>query len=437
MALSGGVDSVALLAGLVMLRRKHARWGALPLRAVHVHHGLRPAADDWARHCRTLCREWDVPLIVRRVKVPQGRGLSLEAEARTVRYAALGRGLRREEWLLTAHHVDDQLETQLLQWMRGAGVAGLAAMPPIMTFGRGALVRPLLGETRAALVSWAKSQRLAWVEDDSNVDERFDRNYVRAKVLPVLRARWPAAALVAARSAAHLREARELLEALAASDFAAIGVEGHQINIAKLSKLSPARQRNVLRYWLEREGLVQPDVVHLERIRRELPAARRDANPLVRWQGGEVRRFRGRLIIVRLEPEATPGEATRRPWDWRRSRRFELGGGAGVLRLVADPHGSLDGTRLPARLWVGRREGGESLALRRGGPRRRLKELLRDSAVPPWLRNRLPILFDGPEIDSAGIIAVADLFVAAAYIAHGDATPTRGRFRLVWEGRVC
>lgn len=435
-ALSGGVDSVVLLNALVTLRRGSARWRNVALRAIHVNHGLRPEARAWARHCRALCRALDVPLSVRRVTVADLAGRSLEAEARRARYAALGRGLRRHEWLLTAHHEDDQLETQLLQWMRGAGVAGLAAMPPLAAFGRGALVRPLLGETRATLETWARARRLVWVDDDSNVDVRFDRNYLRSQVIPTLRARWPAATTVAARSAAHLREAREMLEALAQMDLASLGAEARSIEIAALAMLSPARQRNVLRHWLHREGLVPPDAVHLERIRSELPAARADANPFVSWAGGEVRRFRGRLYAlaaIGAEVGARSRDGARRNWNWRRRKRFELGAGAGTLRLVADRHGSIDARSLPPQLWVGTRRGGERLAIKPGGARQTLKELLRSSAVPPWERERLPILYDGAQ--SAAVVAVADLFVAAAHLAHGDATPARSRFRLVWEGR--
>lgn len=436
--MSGGVDSVVLLAALAALRRERKRWRGVPLRAVHVHHGLHPAADEWARHCRTLCRELGVPLQVRRVRVASGAGASLEAEARRARYAALERGLRRDEWLLTAQHVDDQLETMLLQWMRGAGVAGLAAMPQRALFGHGWLMRPLLSMSRDDLLRVARAQRLAWVEDDSNLVERFDRNYVRAQVVPMLRARWPSAARVAARSAAHLGEAKELLEEFAALDVADLSAPGGAIDLSRLAALSKARQRNALRHWLTGRGLTTPDTVHLERIRVELPAARADAQPAVRWAGGEVRRFRGLLHAftptesAAMSKPLTSGTApARQPWDWRRRRRFELGENRGALRLVADAHGNIDGARLPERFWVGVRRGGEKIRGTVNGPRQTLKEWLRSAAVPPWERERLPILFTS----SGTVIAVADLFVDAHYRRDPRAAPTRGRFRLEWEGR--
>lgn len=386
-----------------------------------------------------------MPLSVRNVTVPRLRGRSLEAEARKARYAALGKGLRRHEWLITAHHEDDQLETLLLQLMRGAGVAGLAAMPRDAAFGVGRLVRPLLGESRSALEQFARSQALDWVEDDSNIDERFDRNYLRRRVLPVLRERWPAASRVASRSAAHLGEARALLESLAVQDLLAVEVDGGCIELARLARLDVARQRNVLRHWLSQRGLGIPDSVHLERIRHELSAARADAMPSVRYAGGEVRRFRGRLYA--LPPARPPALPTsRRAWDWRRQSSFDLGEGRGALRWVRDPHGPVNAGSLPEVLWVGGRGGGEKLALETDGPRHALKELLREAALPPWERESLPIVFDQRGV-RAEVVAVADRLVAAPFRAMGRSRAgrrpagrsprARGRLRLVWEGRFC
>ena len=170
MALSGGVDSVALLLALQQLRRRSARWRRFTLRAVHVNHQLRPAARSWEQHCRRLCAALDVPLVVRRVRVPQGPGRSLEAEARQVRYAALTRAMPTSELLLTAHHLDDQLETFLLQLLRGAGVAGLAAMGECTRLGERWLLRPLLSEPRSELETFARASAVAWVDDEGLID---------------------------------------------------------------------------------------------------------------------------------------------------------------------------------------------------------------------------------------------------------------------------
>ncbi|MFZ9652162.1 MAG: tRNA lysidine(34) synthetase TilS [Steroidobacteraceae bacterium] len=428
-ALSGGVDSVALLAALGAARKTDRTLARLPLRAVHVHHHLQAAADDWARHCRMLCRSFSVPLTVRHVSVSRVRGTSLEAEARRVRRAAFEQVLRRGEVLLTAHHEDDQLETVLLQLMRGAGVAGLAAMPACAPFGRGWSLRPLLGSSRAELVDFALQAKLDWVEDDSNVDERFDRNYVRRRIVPLLRARWPAAARVAARSTAHLAEARELLGELAAIDLSSL-VEGEALALDKLAKLGLARQRNALRAWIAACGASLPDATHLERVRRELPAARADALPVVQWPGGRVRRFRGLLHcdVPQAPPRNLPASMV---WDWRRQRALELGEGRGRLRIVADPHGPILRAHLPARLQVRFRNGGERIEVERGAGRQSVKELLRARGVLPWRRDDVPML-----CAAHTPLALGDWVVAASLRAGAE---RRGRVRIEWTGagRIC
>jgi len=429
-ALSGGADSVALLRALQQLRRRSTRWRRFTLRAVHINHQLRPAARSWEQHCRRLCAALEVPLLVRRVRVPQEPGRSLEAQARQVRYAALMRALSPGELLLTAHHQDDQLETFLLQLLRGAGVAGLAAMGEYTRLGRPTqgstgqrlgdrwLLRPLLAEPRSELEAYARASGVSWVDDDSNVDERFDRNYLRHRVLPLLRERWPAVASVVARSAAHLGEAQALLREQAQADLERLAPEG-PLELAALRALSVARQRNALREWLRAAGLPLPDRVHLERIRCELPAARADAQPFVRWGSAEVRRFRGCLYALAQPPAAVrEGE-----WRWQRGRPYVLGEGRGVLRLRRDPAGELDARRLPAVLSISGRAAGE--------PRRSMKELFRVAAVLPWERRHWPLLRAG---DASGpIVAVVELAIDAAYRAETGRTPARDRLRLIWE----
>src|SRR5580704_2983267 len=212
-AFSGGADSTALLAALVPLREPRLR-----VRAVHVDHQLHPDSKLWSAHCRRVARDLGVPLRVRRVDAVARGGASPEAAARAARYAALATGLAAGEALLTAHHADDQLETVLLQLLRGAGVTGLAAMPALAPFAAGQLARPLLGIQGRALRAFVQRAGLPWLEDPSNQSEDFDRNYLRARVLPALVARWPAAAATVARGARHAAEAQWLLDELACAD---------------------------------------------------------------------------------------------------------------------------------------------------------------------------------------------------------------------------
>lgn len=439
-AFSGGRDSWALLAACAQLRDEGALAGH-SLRAIHVDHGLQPRSADWARYCRRLARSVAVPLTVRKLEISLQRGDSLEAEARRHRYAVFADWLRRDECLLTAHHLEDQAETVLLQLMRGAGVRGLAAMPAAMTLGRGALWRPWLEVPRAALEdllnSLASTRSQPWIEDPSNQDLRFDRNYLRSEVFPTLTARWPAAASVIARSAGHLGEARTLLDELAATDLASLRpaqASPAVIELTALAKLGVARQRNALRAWLAAAGLPLPDTQHLERIRCELPRARADAQPVVRWAGGEVRRFGDRLYVMTKESVAalsTANASVREPallhWRWRVGEVLPLGPGQGSLQLLRDAQGPLSAERLPKTLWVRTRVGGESIALAVGPGRRRIKSLLREARVLPWWRERVPLLGVDDEV-----IAVGDLFSSAPYRA-GAGEPARDRLRLIWQ----
>jgi len=260
-ALSGGLDSSVLLHAMTALRDAP---DARTLRAVHVDHGLQPESVAWAEACRALCRRLGVPLEVATLSLSLPPGASVEAEARDARYAALAARLRPGEWLLTAHHRDDQLETVLIQLLRGAGVAGLSAMPELARLGAGWHARPLLGLDRPAIAAYAGQQGLDWVRDPMNDSTRFDRGWLRERVLPAIRERWPAASATVARSASHLGEARRLLDELAQADAAGI-VEGGRLVIDGLQCLSQERQVNLLRWWIRSRGL---------RRRRRAQAAR-------------------------------------------------------------------------------------------------------------------------------------------------------------------
>lgn len=414
-AVSGGVDSVALLSALCEMP------APVPLRAVHVNHHLHPNAALWERHCRRLCRDLEVPLSLRHARIEVRRGASLEAVARDARYRLLRAALRPGELLLTAHHLDDQLETVLLQMLRGAGIAGLAAMPSLTRWGGAWLGRPLLQVPRAALVAWASASGLHWVDDDTNVDERFDRNYLRLRVLPVLRARWPSAARTVARSAAHLGEVLGILTEVTERDLAGLR-RGDALDGRALVDLPVARQRLALRAWLAERGAAPPDSAMVEQIRRLTDAVRPDAAPVLRWPGGELRRFRGWLHVV--VPAATGSLIDVPSWSWERRRRLALGDGRGVLVLRRDPRGDIDLDRLPASLSIRFRHGGERVALRDGAGRRELKELLRAAAVLPWMRGRIPLVFGGESL-----LLVPGVCVAGVCAATGR---SRRRATLAW-----
>ncbi len=296
MAFSGGLDSTVLLHLLAQLARSEA----LPaLSALHVHHGLQAAADGWPAHCQVVCRSLGIPLRVERVQVAVGG--SIEQAARDARYRAFQANLGEGQVLLTAQHLDDQAETLLFRLLRGAGLRGLAAMPASRPLGGGRLCRPLLGVSRAELEAYAQTHRLDWVEDPSNQDPRFSRNYLRREIMPRLASHWPQAVAGMARCAAHLREAEDLLAELAAIDLRACRQPSEldwpdwldlpRIALEPLRRLSAARQRNLLRAWLGQLTRL-PDSDHWAGW-ESLRDAGDDADPIWRLESGELRRGAG------------------------------------------------------------------------------------------------------------------------------------------------
>ena len=422
-AFSGGVDSTALLGALAQVRPR-----PFALRAVHVDHGLHRDSARWGAECRRLARRLGVPLRVVRAEVRSAPGVSLEEAARTARYRALGADLKRGEVLLTAHNQDDQLETVLLQLFRGCGLPGLSAMPAAAPFGATRLLRPLLGFTRAQLAEWVEAEGLPVVFDESNVDERFDRNYLRHRVLPAVRARWSGVAAAVARTARHAAEGQQLLESLARADVERAS-DGAGLSAKTLRALPLSRRRNALRWWIARSGRILPDARRLEQIAVVLLEARPDAHPQVAWGDARIERHAERLSI---EPASSPAEHGPRgqqiAWDPRRTPRCELPPGCGALELRPDALGPLDLDALEAlgpALRVRWRRGGERLRVRSGEGRRALKSLLQEAGVPPGERARLPLVFCDETLVAAG-----DLWLDARVRA---AAGSRRRARLTWN----
>jgi tRNA(Ile)-lysidine synthase len=413
-ALSGGLDSSVLLHAMADVARAHST----RLRALHVDHGLQAASAAWARSCRDACKAAGIPLQVVSLDLDVPRGASVEAAAREARYSALAAELTAGERLLTAHHRDDQLETVLIQLLRGAGVAGLAAMPARARLGLGWQLRPLLGVDRAELRAYADRHGLAWHEDPMNEALRFDRGYLRARVLPAIRERWPAAAATVARSALHLGEASRLLEGLAAADGAGL-VDDGRISLAGLERLPRERQVNVLRWWLRAEGLRPPAAAQLGAGLPDFFSARPDGAPCLAWPQGEIRRYRGKLYAGPPLP-AGPRAVAR-----GESATFDLGPGLGFLRLVEASEGGLR-TPLPAAPELRFRVGGESLKPHPGRPRKRLKDLCQEAGVVPWMRDRLPLLYVGERL-----AAVGDLWIDEEF----EAAPGQAALKPVWSGR--
>ena len=408
-AYSGGMDSHVLLHVLTLPEMGLKQ----TLRAVYVDHGLQGASNAWGEHCARVCRELGVPFRSLKVDARAKAGESPEAAARRARYAAFSAQIDTETALLTAHHCDDQAETLLLQLLRGAGPHGLAAMPNAARLGQGWLLRPLLEVSRPELSTYARQHHLRWVEDGSNTDTDFDRNYLRLRVLPLLQERWPSVCRNLARSARLCAEAAEGLDSTAAADLRQVITERPDaLHLPHLIALSDLRQRNVVRYWLRQLALPMPDHRQLRHLLHDLINAREDRQPCVRWPGGEARRYRQTLYAM---PPLTRHQPDQR-FVWR-----AVGGnwpplnlpGIGQLRLQQRVGDGLRFTALAdLSLTVQFRTGSERF--RPAGRRhsQELKKLLQDAQIPPWQRDRLPLLYHQHEL-----LAVVGLGIAAEHRA--------------------
>ncbi len=415
-AYSGGLDSTVLLYAMKTLAEAGR---ARSVRAAHVDHGLHELSGQWAAHCRRQADEWDIPLIVRSADIHPVAGESIEALAREARYRLLAQALNADEVLLTAHQQDDQMETMLLQLLRGSGVRGLSGIVRRARFGPGWHVRPMLDFPRAALSAYASGAGLSALTDLSNQDHRFDRNFLRHRVLPVLTSRWPGAGASLSRSAHHCAEAAALLDDLAELDAGGLA-QDRPLPLQALEKLSPVRQKNLLRFWIRRLGLPLPSTRKLTSLREQLTCASPDAMPSVSWPGAQVRRYRNGIYFFRpLPPDS------RRPRGvWDLSAGFQLGAGWGSLRVEDAPGEGMSPQKVGRRLDVRFRTGGERLLLPGRRERKQLKKLFQEAGIVPWMRSRVPLLYKGDQL-----VAVGDRWICADFVA----VPGEKGLRIVWD----
>ena len=427
LGLSGGVDSVVLLYLLQQLS-PHYSWR---LSALHVHHGISPKADSWAAFCAGLCARYGIPLQIEHVDIAPLRAHGIEAAARKLRHAAFAR--QPCGFVALAHHADDQAETLLLQLLRGAGVKGAAAMPlvkratphtpgSLAAEGRAhhpILLRPLLHCSRQEILDYAAANSLKWIEDDSNADDSYPRNFLRHRVLPLLGEKFPAYRDTLARSAQHFAETNELLDDLARLDAQSLlplpsgeRGKGHDatLEVPRLQPLSKPRAKNLLRYFLHSHGAPMPQAMQLDDMLQQLCGARKDAAVCIAYGGWEVRRYQGRAYVQHALGEFDPnlilqwhGEAE---LDWPALntrlcfiRAQEMGISLAKLQ------------RAPVTLRL--RQGGEAMRPHPNAATRTLKNLLQEHHVPPWQRDRLPLLYCGDELACVPGAAIAAEYQAA------------------------
>lgn len=390
---SGGVDSTVLLHWLW----RCAQASGTALRAVHVHHGLQPAADDWVRHCQQQCAALGVELAVHHVQIDDSTGLGLEGAAREARRAAFAAELCEGETLALAQHQDDQAETFLLRALRGSGVDGLAAMADDSQLGTHRLWRPLLHAPRTALLDYARQHALRWIEDPSNAEDHADRNFLRLQVLPLLRQRWPHAAAALAGSALHCRQTRELLDEEDAELIAHLEVAPRVLSLQLLRQVSPGRAARVLRAWVIGHGAAPLPATVLQQGLDELLPAGNDRQARVRWHDHAIQQWRDHAYLLPAQLPSLP-RAWQTEWDGHAPLPLPDGG---QLRLQG-------AAAFERPLQVRARVGGERILLPGRQHSHALKNCLQREHLAPWRRAQLPLIFDGPQL-----LAAADVVISA------------------------
>jgi tRNA(Ile)-lysidine synthase len=397
-AISGGIDSMVLLDAMVHI----AAGRALQISAVHVHHGLSPNADRWARFCGEQCASRAVPLTVHRLDLQRRSGQSLEALARARRYEHLMSC--DVDVIALAHHADDQAETVLLQLLRGSGPRGLSAMP-VFRRGTPALLRPLLSLRRETLVAYAKHRGLDWIEDESNADTTHRRNFLRQEITPRLAAGFQGYPATLARAASHQAEASELLDELAALD-AEGAIDRVGLDRAQLAGLSNARAANLLRWFLRREGLRPPTDARLGDVLRQLRSASADARTRIAHDGAEIGCHRGRVVVH--APTTSPFAV-----DWDGAPEVHLPGGILTFEPV-DGEGIASARLALAPVTVRSRAGGERIRLAANRPRHAVKKLLQQENLNVWQRQALPLVWCGDKLVAIPGVGVDIAFQGAA-----------------------
>lgn len=388
LGLSGGVDSVVLL-------HLFAQMPQLKLRALHIHHGLSPNADHWAHFCRQLCDNYAIPFCEQKVTVKGIQGL--EANARQARYEAVGQIILPDEVFVTAHHLDDQAETFLLALKRGSGVKGLSAMQAIGSLQNFTIFRPLLSLTKNEIIAYAEQQNLHWINDESNTDNRFERNFLRNQILPQLNQRFPHFNQMVARAAAHCAEQQSLIEELLHHELQQRLGAQQTLDIRGFEAFSSLKQRQLLRLWLEENGVPMPSQKQLQAVISELIFAQADRHPEIRLGDISLRRYRHALFVVATRPDIEP-----QSWDISPQigeyRHTILGS---IHRSAEALSGNIFGKS--HRLLLPDALKNQKLTIKTGVKgnvsqytkphREAMKKIWQQYAVPPWERTRTALIF--------------------------------------------
>ncbi len=399
-AYSGGRDSHVLLHALWQLQStQHFKLGA-----VHVNHNLQPDALKWETHCKNICESYGIPFRALSLQLSIKSGQSLEEVARLARYDAIAEIMTENDLLLTAHSQDDQAETFMLQLIRGAGLKGLAGISKIKTLGKGALARPLLEVSRACITEYAKKHQLAFVEDTSNSNLRFRRNFLRSKVFPELEKVNPSVADCIARSAKHCQQANALLTEYIKEEVAhCIGDNKATLKVDALLMLGPLKQEYVLRHWLSSQQVRLPSTRKFQELLQQMLYAKEDAVPCISWGLWQVRRHQNCLYLC--ENKTLP---ILEPVTWHLHEKMVLNDGSSWQATLTFGKGIKKSKLEAKQLNIAPRKGGERCRLQGHKNSRPLKKILQERGLPVWLRNNIPLFYADQELVGVGSLFICE-----------------------------
>lgn len=419
---SGGLDSTALLKLLLQWRSENSI--AIPITAIHVDHGLQADSPAWGKHCEQVCESLQVNFCRFAANVELA-GKGLESAAREARYQIFKDQLSSGDVLFLAHHLDDQIETFFLRLMRGAGLQGLSGMPGQRQLGAGEIARPLLGVKRQELEAFAQHWQLTSIEDPSNSDTSLDRNFLRATVLPLLETRWPGYRGTVSRASGHLNDAAQRLHSESLTPQHVVGTLGDPgVQLAPLLSVTYEETASALRHWLQEQGQQPPSRAALMEFVRQLHVtqARSNSSPRLKCSAYVLERFRGVLYLLPVEMLTLPLADV---WLAAGEHVHILG----VGQLSLEPTTGLGVQLSPGeRLRVAWRLGGERCQPVERNRSSSLKKLLQEYAVPPWWRDRVPLLY----LDSE-LVAVGSLWHCKQTRSAGSLVPPKQLYKVCWQ----
>ena len=394
---SGGMDSSVLLHLVSALLKNGTDFGSVRIpfhaHAVHVHHGLSADADAWEAFCRRHAAQAEIPFTTLRVKVSQDKNQSPEEAARTARYEAFRRFMQSGDVLLLAHQQDDQAETLLLQLLRGSGPQGLAAMPEFRQFARGFILRPMLKLPRSRVSAYARENGLHWVDDLSNANTDYDRNYLRRRLVPVIAERWPQWSRTLGRAADHQSEAAAVMNQAADGLLKLCMGSDNTLDVAAVLPLNDNEKRLLLRRWLQQCGMKPPSLRRLRHLIASFLSGLSSSGGVVCWPGTEVRRYRNKLYAMEpLLPITQKPEVV-----WRSDTDLNLPQVNKTLSWCQLREQSPE-LAAASSLVVRLRCGGETYLHPGKKFHKPLKKLFQELGIPPWQRDRIPLIYAEGEL---------------------------------------